>query len=203
MDAHSIQGSGYYIGLAQQGRSRRTDVAGENRPVEPAQDSKKSRESGGDTRQVRETEEQRALRELQRRDQEVRTHEQAHARVGGQYAGAPSYQFVRGPDGQLYAVGGSVSIDTSPVEGDPEATLAKMDQVRRAALAPAEPSAQDLAIASRASTLAQQARSELMMEGSDEAGSAASPGERLMETLDRFGVMREPAEQGQFLDTRA
>ena len=205
MDAHSIQGASYYVGLAQQGRSQRPDSPEENRPVTPANETQRSNES----RQARETEEQRAIRELQRRDQEVRTHEQAHARVGGQYAGAPSYQFVRGPDGQMYAVGGSVSIDTSPVEGDPEATLEKMEQVRRAALAPAQPSAQDLAIAARASALAQQARSEVIAEASEENGSDGMnpsnrlPGDRLMETLDRLGVIREPAEQGQLLDTRA
>ncbi|GIZ12656.1 putative metalloprotease CJM1_0395 family protein [Pseudomonas sp. NCCP-436] len=98
---------------------------------------------------------------LVKRDREVRAHEQAHAAVGGAYTGAPRYNFTRGPDGQRYAVGGEVSIDTAAVPGDPEATLRKMETVLRAALAPAEPSAQDLRMAVRAQAQATQARAEL------------------------------------------
>jgi hypothetical protein len=47
------------------------------------------------------------------------------------------------PDGCDYALGGEVAIDTSAIAGDPEATLRKMEQIRRAALAPANPSGQD------------------------------------------------------------
>src|SRR5690606_18669390 len=46
--------------------------------------------------------------ELSQRDREVRSHELAHAAVGGQYAGSPSYSFTRGPDGRRYAVAGEV-----------------------------------------------------------------------------------------------
>lgn len=125
-------------------------------------------------------EEERAVRELQRTDAEVRRHEQAHAVVGGRYAGAPTYQFVRGPDGQNYAVAGEVSIDASP-EADPEATLRKMEIVRRAALAPAQPSAQDRAVAARASVLALQARAEIRAEnaeGEQSDGASAAAGAR-------------------------
>jgi len=99
--------------------------------------------------------------ELKSRDQEVRVHEQAHAAVGGQYAGSPSYEYERGPDGKSYAVGGEVQIDVSPVQGDPEATIQKMQVVRRAAMAPAEPSAADRSIAADAANKATQARAEL------------------------------------------
>ncbi|WP_050772333.1 putative metalloprotease CJM1_0395 family protein [Sagittula stellata] len=103
--------------------------------------------------------ERKAVSELRARDREVRAHEQAHATVGGQFAGAPSYTYQTGPDGNRYAIGGEVPIDISPVEGDPEATIDKMDQVKAAALAPAEPSAADrqvaaLADASRAQAVA-------------------------------------------------
>ena len=108
------------------------------------------------------TEEERAIvKELQARDREVRAHEQAHARVGGQYAGSPRYTYETGPDGRRYAVGGSVSIDVSPVRGDPEETIRKMEQVKKAALAPAEPSAQDRAVAAKADAVKAQARAEL------------------------------------------
>ena len=85
--------------------------------------------------------------DLSNRDRAVRAHEQAHKAVGGQYAGAPTYTFKRGPDGLSYAVGGEVRIDASAVSGDPEATMRKLQQVQRAALAPADPSPQDLSVA--------------------------------------------------------
>jgi hypothetical protein len=105
--------------------------------------------------------EQLEIAELVSRDTEVRAHEQAHAAVGGVYAGAPTYTFTNGPDGKRYAVGGEVSIDVSPVPNDPEATLRKMEVVLRAALAPAEPSAQDLRVASQAQAQMTEARAEL------------------------------------------
>lgn len=111
------------------------------------------------------------LAELKARDREVRAHEAAHQAVGGQYAGAISYVYERGPDGAQYAVGGEVSIDTTPVEGDPQATIEKMRTVRAAALAPAEPSAQDRAVAAQAMQLMLQAQSDLAAESAD--GDAA------------------------------
>ena len=101
------------------------------------------------------------LQELKQRDQEVRVHEQAHAAAGGRYAGAPSYEYERGSDGKSYAVAGEVQIDVSVVEGDPQATIDKMAIVKRAALAPAEPSSADRSIASEATQKASAARAEL------------------------------------------
>lgn len=119
------------------------------------------------------------IRELASRDREVRTHEQAHKAVGGHYAGAVSYSYARGPDGRSYAVAGSVAIDTSSVPGDPAATLQKLQQVQRAALAPAQPSAADLAVAAQAAEAMAQARAELataVMTGSDaDEGQADRP----------------------------
>ncbi len=104
-------------------------------------------------------EEQAELAELKRRDQEVRQHEAAHVAAGGAYVrGGASYSYQPGPDGKRYAVGGEVSIDASPVGDNPEATIAKMQRVRGAALAPANPSGQDLAGAARASQTEMQAR---------------------------------------------
>lgn len=112
---------------------------------------------------------QTEIRELATRDREVRTHEQAHKAVGGQYAGAVSYSYERGPDGRMYAVGGSVAIDTAAIPGDPAATLQKLQQVQRAALAPAQPSAQDLSVAAQAAQAMAQARAELATETLDAA----------------------------------
>ena len=117
--------------------------------------------------------EQLEIAELASRDREVRAHEQAHAAVGGAYAGAPTYTYSRGPDGKRYAIGGEVSIDSSPIPNDPEATLRKMELVQRAALAPAEPSAQDRRVAAQAAAQATQARAELAQLRREEATSAA------------------------------
>ncbi|QTH70492.1 putative metalloprotease CJM1_0395 family protein [Pseudoalteromonas xiamenensis] len=101
------------------------------------------------------------IEELKDRDTEVRLHEEAHARVGGQHAGSPSYEFQKGPDGTNYAVGGEVMIDVAEVPGDPQGTIDKMQTVRAAALAPAEPSGADRAIAADASRKIAAAQAEL------------------------------------------
>ena len=79
-------------------------------------------------------EETKQIEELKRRDREVRAHEMAHLMAAGaQASGGPSYEFQKGPDGKQYAVGGEVQIDTSPVEGDPEATMRKAARIQAAA----------------------------------------------------------------------
>ncbi|MFG0382231.1 putative metalloprotease CJM1_0395 family protein [Pseudomonas sp. zbq_18] len=142
---------------------------------EPARAS--SAQPDGEKPPPREAQQQRQeqleIAELVSRDREVRAHEQAHAAVGGSYAGAPTYSFKTGPDGRRYAVGGEVSIDTSPIPNDPEATLRKMEVVIRAALAPAEPSAQDRRVAAQASVQAAEARVELAQLQREEQVAAA------------------------------
>lgn len=118
--------------------------------------------------------ERRQLDRLKARDREVRAHEAAHQGVGGQYAGAASYSYQRGPDGVQYAVGGEVSIDLSAVQGNPQATIEKMRIVQAAALAPAQPSGQDRAVAAEAAQIQLQAQAEL-------AQNASPPGERTAE----------------------
>jgi hypothetical protein len=99
---------------------------------------------------------------LQARDSQVRAHEAAHlAAAGGLARGGASYTYERGPDGKAYSVGGEVSLDTSAVPGNPAATLAKAQQIQAAALAPADPSAQDRSVAAAASAMAAQAQIDL------------------------------------------
>ena len=117
--------------------------------------------------------ERREVEKLKARDREVRAHERAHATVGGGIAGPPQYTFVRGPDGKQYAVGGEVSIDTSPVAGNPEATIRKMELVKRAALAPSNPSGQDRRVAAEADAKILAARQEIAQERREEAEKAA------------------------------
>ncbi len=132
------------------------------------------------------TEDEQALeqiRELEQRDREVRSHEQAHISAGGSaVSGGARYEYTVGPDGKQYAVGGEVSIDTSPVPGNPEATIEKAQTVRRAALAPATPSSQDQKVAAQAAQMEAEARMEKIEEqrarpeGAPEKGNVA-PGE--------------------------
>lgn len=105
---------------------------------------------------------QRELIALATRDRQVRAHEHAHLAAAGDLArGGASFERIRGSDGRQYAVSGEVAIDTSAVADDPQATLDKARRIRRAALAPAQPSSQDLAVASRATAMENQARAEL------------------------------------------
>lgn len=117
-------------------------------------------------------EETEQLRALKARDREVRQHEQAHqAAAGGLATSGARYSFQRGPDGVNYAVGGEVSLDVSPGR-TPEETLRRARQISAAALAPAEPSGQDLAVAARAAQMARQAEAEL---AASTDGSIAGP----------------------------
>lgn len=136
--------------------------------LEKSQDLSNKTGSPGVAKQS--AEEQNQIAALKSRDQEVRTHEMAHMMVGGNLVrkGA-SYQYQTGPDGQRYAVGGEVSIDSSAVNGDPAATIRKMEQVKRAALAPAEPSSQDRAVASAAAQTEAAARQELMQQTTEKS----------------------------------
>ncbi|NOZ46039.1 MAG: hypothetical protein GXO79_04570 [Chlorobi bacterium] len=105
--------------------------------------------------------EKRLIAELERMDRAVKAHEAAHkAAGGGLVRGGATYSYVIGPDGKRYASSGEVKIDMSYNLSDPEATIQKMEQVKRAALAPIDPSAQDRAVAQRASAIESEARVE-------------------------------------------
>ena len=135
-----------------------------------------SKQTGPKTDLELSEEERRILNELRTRDAEVRAHEQAHLSAAGPYAnGAPKFEFQTGPDGKQYAVGGEVSIDTSPVPGNPEATARKAQTIKRAALAPRDPSGQDLAVAAQAAQLEVQARQEAKAEKAEENESEPVP----------------------------
>ncbi len=116
------------------------------------------------------------LNELKRVDRDVRAHEAAHVAVGGKFVtGGPNYQYQTGPDGKQYAVGGEVQIDTSAVPDDPMATIEKMKVVRRAALAPGDPSAQDRSVAATATKIEAQARLDAKAVEQSRQGSVPGP----------------------------
>jgi hypothetical protein len=113
--------------------------------------------------------EEQEVVELKARDAEVRAHENAHlAAAGGYSRGGIKYEYQRGPDNQQYAVGGHVEIDTSEVAGDPTRTIQKAETVRRAALAPGDPSGADRQVAAKASSTLRNARAELAAEKTEE-----------------------------------
>lgn len=111
------------------------------------------------------------IQKLRSRDAEVRAHENAHIAAAGGLASAASYNYQSGPDGKRYAIGGHVNIDTSPGR-NAEETLMKAERIRSAALAPADPSPQDRAVAAQATQMAANARAEIAAERSEEAQKA-------------------------------
>lgn len=100
------------------------------------------------------------IQRLKLREKQVIAHEMAHKAVGGRYTGTVHYTYTRGPDGKYYITGGEVSIDVSE-EPHPEDTIRKMQIVRAAALAPVDPSPQDLQVAQIATIKEIKARQEL------------------------------------------
>jgi hypothetical protein len=95
----------------------------------------------------------------------------------------------------MYAVSGEVSIDVSPVNGNPQATIAKMATVRSAALAPADPSGQDRAVAASATAEEIKARQELTEESSSSGdtettttGFSGTSGSQKTSTYNQKGI---------------
>lgn len=164
MIVEAVQGAGW-AGLADQFAALHRAIAERSLqaappPVAAVSEAGPGSEGSGAQSGTSEAE-QAQISALKARDREVRDHEQAHARVGGEYAGDPSYEYEAGPDGRNYAVAGEVPIDSAPVPGDPEATVAKMDVVEAAALAPADPSSQDRRVAAEAAAIRTQALADL------------------------------------------
>lgn len=151
------------------------------REAQHSHDSREQKDSAEDSprrdteqqqQKQKEQQQSREVEQLKSIDREVKAHEAAHASAGGQLAGSPQLTFKTGPDGNRYAVAGEVSIDISKVANNPQATIAKMSQVQRAALAPADPSPQDLKVAALSSQIANQARVELNLERKEVAEAA-------------------------------
>ncbi len=122
--------------------------------------------------QVEDPQVQQEIAQLRSAEVKVKAHEAAHKSVGGTLTGAVSYTYTRGPDGKSYITGGEVDINMSS-GNTPQETINRMQQVVRAALAPADPSPQDRAVAARANTIEQQARQALSSQQSGEVSAAA------------------------------
>lgn len=103
--------------------------------------------------------EKKQLQELQARDAEVKAHEAAHQSAGAS-AGAASFSYQQGPDGKMYAIGGEVPISFK--EGStPQETIQNARAVQAAAMAPADPSPQDYAVAASARVMEMKAQQKL------------------------------------------
>jgi hypothetical protein len=139
-----------------------------------AEDKKKSQNPNELTE-----DEKRLVKDLQARDSEVKAHEAAHQAAGGGMTGAASFSYQQGPDGRMYAIGGEVSISTKG-GSTPQETIANARQVQAAAMAPANPSGQDFAVAASAKMMEMKAQQELVkeqqakMQGEKEYGSSQS-----------------------------
>ncbi len=155
----SVRSPGHGNDHAQQPNAPLDDTV--SRSTATGEDDKANKASPSPGRNLTEKEQQQVA-ELKTRDREVRGHEMAHKAAAGQHGGSVSYDYQAGPDGNRYAVGGEVSIDASSVPGNPEATIQKMGIIARAALAPAEPSGQDRAVAAQAQQTAAQAKRDLL-----------------------------------------
>lgn len=110
--------------------------------------------------------EKRLVSDLQARDAEVRTHESAHQAAGGGMTGAASYTYQQGPDGKMYAIGGEVSISI-PSGSTPQESMRNAQRAIAAAMAPADPSGQDFAVASSAMVMLVKAQQRLAKEAQD------------------------------------
>lgn len=105
-------------------------------------------------------EQKQQINQLKQIERKVEAHEQAHKSVGGQFAGAMSFSYTKGPDGRRYKTGGEVSISV-PSGDDPQKLIGQLMQVKRAALAPSDPSAQDIKVASMVQAKLQIARAKM------------------------------------------
>ncbi len=115
-------------------------------------------------------EEKKELEKIKERDKEVRRHEEDHKAAAGSLAPASAqYEYTQGPDGKMYVKDGEVDLKVKE-EDDPEKAKKNAEQLKRAALAPEEPSAQDMKVAQEADRMIQEANQKLNQpEGTSEA----------------------------------
>jgi hypothetical protein len=181
------------------GRKGNADARGTAR--EDARSGSRTTPASGDALELL-PEAKALVAKLQARDADVHAHEEAHLAAGGSLVtSAASYTYERGPDGRSYAVGGEVGIDTSPVEGNPQATVAKALHIEAAARAPADPSAQDQAVAAQAAAMAAQASAEMARSEPGTGGTKESAGAQAYKKAAAGG--EAPTAAGSRVDARA
>lgn len=150
--------------------------------------------------QLEQPEVKKELEQFRQTEKEVIAHEMAHKAVGSGVTGPITYSHTIGPDNQRYIVAGEVSIDARS-GATPEETVAILEKVRQAALAPAEPSPQDLRVAASAVAQIQQAKGEQISEQDEEVEQEPFANEVLyVEIPQQFqgDFVRDPARETVF-----
>lgn len=95
---------------------------------------------------------ERVLDKFRNKDSEIRLHEQTHTSLTGTISSI-QYSYQMGPDGKMYAVGGSVRLDTS-IPSDTNAAINKLDSIISSATSSgANMSAADSSIATSANLM--------------------------------------------------
>ncbi|XPV68469.1 MAG: putative metalloprotease CJM1_0395 family protein [Halarcobacter sp.] len=102
------------------------------------------------------------LNKLQVTDAKVRAHEAAH-QSGSAASGGASFTYEKGPDGVMYAVAGEVPVRIE-TGSTPQESISNLQGVISTALAPADPSPQDVSVASKARVLMMKAQQEFAQE---------------------------------------
>ena len=196
--------SGVVVRLSPEAQRRLGEPAPESTPADGHDTAEPGEATSGDEKAGETTgaekkltpQEQQVVSKLQARDVAVRAHEAAHMAAAGGLGGGASYTYETGPDGRRYAVGGEVPVQLASGR-TPDETIQNAETVRAAALAPADPSAQDLAVASQASQMEAQARQQKAAQQSeaaaDQAGGTRS-GDPLHDSLMVFSALK--AERG-------
>ena len=134
-------------------------------------------------------------KELAQIQREVIAHEAAHQAAAGEFGGGVSYSYTEGPDGKSYITGGEVPIKFK--EGStPEETLRNMQQVQRAANAPADPSGQDRQVAAKAVALASKARQEIVRENAEDLKAEVAKGTPIIEPVSREDEIYDISKDG-------
>lgn len=161
-----------------------SDASTDNTTKDGTQKSEdKSEQNGTKTTQELTPDEQQLVSELAATDAHVRAHEAAHMGAGGGLTSPASFTYEKGPDNKMYAVAGEVGIAIG--EGNtPQETLAKAQQIRRAALAPSDPSPQDLKVAAQAASMEMSARTQIMAEKMAELNGGEQAGAKKSENLE-------------------
>lgn len=151
----------------QQVSSNQQGVEQDTRGVEKDESSNQAnnenqQQSGNKDSTQLSTDERAQLSELKAADSKVRAHEAAH-QSGPAASGGASFTYEKGPDGVMYAVAGEVPVR---IEGGstPEESISNLQGVISTAMAPADPSPQDISVASQARVMMMQAQQELAQE---------------------------------------
>lgn len=140
---------------------------------------------------------QAQVKELEKIQREVISHEAAHKAAAGDLGGGVSYSYTEGPDGKSYITGGEVPIKFKQ-GSTPEETLRNMQQIQRAATAPADPSGQDVQVAAKAAAMAARARNEITRENNDDDShkTEVARGTPIFEAINNQNEQLDPEKNG-------